>query len=416
MRLRFGKEDWLELEPVSLDSHDELGVRTFSLAPQPMSSPIARSAASRAAVVANRVVAQTFQKSVAAYASPAERAKAGTDKVETAVFYDPRGNLRVVYREVVIRFEPNIPETKQKAVLNEYGLEIREHNPFHTDQLIAFDPGRKYIAERMVELANKLTEMDEVVFAFPNFVSEFKRSLQAPAPVTAQWHLPVVEAKKAWSATQGDGIVIAVLDDGVDVDHPNLKPNIKRKPDPSEPRDLFGRDFFVGEDAPHHFDPKPKRFRAPFEQMRGNDIHGTCCAGVAAASGRNGVFGIAPNFRSRSSTRTISPPNRVSQTRFGMHRDSPTFFRAHGAARHHPIFSSLWKRPAPAEAGKVVQSCARPATTPRTRLVFLRNRASRSLLVRRPTSRYSLTTPIAVLKCLSLRRRAAAPRESSRPT
>ena len=31
----------------------------------------------------------------------------------------------------------------------------------------------------MVELANKLTEMDEVVFAFPNFVSEFKRSLQA---------------------------------------------------------------------------------------------------------------------------------------------------------------------------------------------------------------------------------------------
>ena len=297
MRSRFGKEDWLELEPVSLDSHDELGVRTFSLAPQPMSSPIARSAASRAAVVANRVVAQTFQKSVAAYASPAERAKAGTDKVETAVFYDPRGNLRVVYREVVIRFEPNIPETKQKAVLNEYGLEIREHNPFHTDQLIAFDPGRKYIAERMVELANKLTEMDEVVFAFPNFVSEFKRSLQAPAPVTAQWHLPVVEAKKAWSATQGDGIVIAVLDDGVDVDHPNLKPNIKRKPDPSEPRDLFGRDFFVGEDAPDHFDPKPKRFRAPFEQMRGNDIHGTCCAGVAAASGRNGVFGIAPKAR-----------------------------------------------------------------------------------------------------------------------
>jgi subtilisin family serine protease len=297
MKLRFGKHDWLELESVPLDSHDELGVRTFSLAPQSLSSPIARSAASRAAVAANRVVGQIFQKSVAAYASEAQRASAGMDKIETAVFYDRGGNLRVIYREVVLRFEPNTSEAKQKAVLEEYGLEVRERNPFQPDQLIAFDPQRKYIAERMVELANKLTEMVEVAFAFPNFVSEFKRSLQGPRPVRAQWHLPVVEASRAWRTTQGEGIVIAILDDGVDVEHPNLKRNIQRKPDPSEPRDLVGRDFFVAEDAADHFDPRPKRFRAPFDQMPGNDIHGTCCAGVAAASGSNGVFGIAPKAR-----------------------------------------------------------------------------------------------------------------------
>jgi len=295
MKLRFGKDDWLELEPVSLDSHVQRGMRTFSLGPQvAMASPTERAAASRAAVVANRVVQQVFQKSVPAYASPAQRAAADLDKVETAVFSDPRGTLRVVYREVVLRFEPNVAEAKQKAVLDKYGLQVRVRNAFQSDQLIAFDPTRKYIAEKMVELANELTETDEVVFAFPNFVSEFKRGLQAPKPIAAQWHLATVNARRAWSKSQGGGIVIAVLDDGVDVDHPNLASNIRRRPDPNEPRDRFGRDFFVGEDAPDHFDPTPKRFRAPFDMMAGNDIHGTCCAGVAAASGRKGVFGIAP--------------------------------------------------------------------------------------------------------------------------
>jgi subtilisin family serine protease len=295
MKLRFGKEDWLELEPVPLESHVERGVRTFALAgPMRAKSMVARAATSRAAVVANRVTTQTFEKAASPFASPAELASAGIDKVETAVFRDRAGALRVVYREVVIRFQPRLPRTQQKVLLDKFGLTVRDRNSFHDDQIVAFDPKRKYVAERMVDLANELTETEEVVFAFPNFVSEFKRGLQAPQPVAAQWHLSVVEARKAWGTTQGKGIVVAVLDDGVDVDHPNLKGNIKRKPDPDEPRDLLGRDFFVGEDAPDHFDPRPKRFRSPFDQMPGNDIHGTCCAGVVAASGTGGVFGVAP--------------------------------------------------------------------------------------------------------------------------
>src|SRR5262249_55900886 len=51
-------------------------------------------------------------------------------------------------------------------------------------------------------------------------------------------------------------------------------------------------------DEPGHFDPRPKDFRSPYDQMAGNDIHGTACAGVAAASGAlNGVRGAAPEAR-----------------------------------------------------------------------------------------------------------------------
>ena len=67
---------------------------------------------------------------------------------------------------------------------------------------------------------------------------------------------------------------MAVLDDGVDIEHPNLKGRIWRNRDNTDP-DSFGRDFFIPDEHPDHFNPRPKRFRFPFDQMAGNDIHGT---------------------------------------------------------------------------------------------------------------------------------------------
>ncbi|MGB9364571.1 MAG: S8 family serine peptidase [Xanthobacteraceae bacterium] len=282
-----------------LEAEPEAGPLRFALAgPTRSTSPVARAAISRAAGVAERVVTQKFSASLDLTKAALGTAGAAADRkrVETAVFRDARGTLRVVYREVVVRFSPGTAQAERKKLLDKFGLEVRNRNAFRRDQLIAFDPKRKYIAERMVDLANDLTETDGVLFAFPNFVSEFQRAAP-PQPINAQWHLGVVDIRKAWETTQGKGVVVAVLDDGVDVAHPNLKSNIKRNPDPNESRDKFGRDFFVGDDAPDHFDPNPKRFRAPFNAMAGNDIHGTCCAGVAAAGGDGGVFGAAPEAK-----------------------------------------------------------------------------------------------------------------------
>jgi subtilisin family serine protease len=287
-KLRFGKSHWLQLKQVKITSTIDHGVRVFE--------PTGETSG-RAAVFANRVVATTFEKAVPSFATMAERKEIGADKVEAAVFRDERDILRVVYREAVVRFEPKVSQAKRKMLLAKYGLKVRDANRFHPDQFVVYDPKRRYVAGKMIELANDLTETDEVAFAFPNFVSEFKRDA-VPQPITAQWHLAIVRARQAWGATLGKGITAAVLDDGVDVGHPNLKDNIRRKPDPSEPKDLFGRDFFVGEDAPDHFDPRPKRFQSPFDQMTGNDIHGTPCAGVIAASGKvSGVLGVAPEAR-----------------------------------------------------------------------------------------------------------------------
>lgn len=289
MKLRFGKSAWIDLVHLPLASHVERNVRVFESA-----GP----ASARAGVLANTVVARNFEKAVPAFANEAARAEAAADKVDTAAFTDSTGLLRYVYREVVIRFEPQSTAMARQKLLDKYKLALRPGQPFSGGQVVAYDPKRKYIAERMIELANELTETDEVAFAFPNFVSEFRREA-APVPSAQQWHLATVKAAEAWKLSLGRSVTVAVLDDGVDIGHPNLKANIRRKPDPADARDKFGRDFFVDEEAgDDHFDPRPKLFASPFDQMPGNDIHGTPCAGVIAASGKTGGFlGIAPKAR-----------------------------------------------------------------------------------------------------------------------
>jgi subtilisin family serine protease len=218
------------------------------------------------------------------------------------------GALRVVYREIVVRFAPETPDATRRRILGERGFAVRRRNDFARDQVVVYQPERRFAGEELLEIANAWTELDEVVFATPNFVSQYWRAALPRIPV-AQWHLvnrgtggarqdEDVDAREAWRHTRGKrSIAVAVLDDGVDVEHPNLRSRIWRNPDPGA-RDRFGRDFFVPRDDPGRFDPRPKIFRFPFDQMTGNDIHGTPCAGLIAAAGRDGgAVGIAPGCR-----------------------------------------------------------------------------------------------------------------------
>jgi subtilisin family serine protease len=142
--------------------------------------------------------------------------------------------------------------------------------------------------------------------------------------------------------------VVAVLDDGVDVDHRNLRANIKKNPDPREPRDLLGRDFFIPDNTnPEHFNPRPKLFQFPFDQMTGNDIHGTPCAGVIAAVGRvAGALGIAPRCRILA-VKIFHGDNLASDARVA---DAIRY-----AALHADILSCSWSGPTSPDIQLAVQ-------------------------------------------------------------
>jgi subtilisin family serine protease len=218
------------------------------------------------------------------------------------------GFMHVVYREIVIRFRHGVAKRVRQSILRKYGLEVRRGNPFVPDQVIIYDKARRHSGEKLLEASNDLAEMEEVIFAAPNFVSQFQR--HAPPSVRAEeWHLrntgaggakagEDVNILEAWKVTTGENaIVVAVLDDGVDIDHPNLAPRIWRNPD-AQSADKFGRDFFLPDTDPDHFNPRPKLFKDPFHLVNGNDIHGTPCAGVIAAAGVGGdSVGAAPGCR-----------------------------------------------------------------------------------------------------------------------
>jgi subtilisin family serine protease len=230
------------------------------------------------------------------------------DEPTPAVFRErASGLVRVTGREVVLRFRPGLSDTKRRRLLKERGLELRRKNPHVPDQIVAVDRARQ--GPELIDVCNSYAESEDVVFATPNFVSEYRRAARAAVkPPPEQWHLDNrgltagqikgedVGARKAWRTTQGRGaVVVAVLDDGVDIEHPNLRQRIWKNPKADAP-DRNGRDFFLPDDHPDHYNPRPKEFTHPYDQMRGNDIHGTPCAGVIAAAGR-GAYGIA--FRCR---------------------------------------------------------------------------------------------------------------------
>jgi hypothetical protein len=299
--MRMASGEWIELDRLPL-SFEAVGGETIA---QLSGTPLA-------AMTTGRVMraAQTFFEVPTrggTKAATAPRARSATKALGNALerktitaYMDRESQLmRILYKEIVLRFKPQTPAKLRSAILRDHGLTLRARNAMIPEQMIVTDTGMRHPGEELVRLAARLCVLDEVAFAAPNFVSQFRRSAAHAigAPSSKQWHLRLIGAGKAWQTTRGKRtITIAVLDDGIDVEHPELRGNILRNADPDEPRDVCGRDFYLPDNDIDHFNPRPKRFQAPFEQMSGNDIHGTCCAGVAVGRGPRS-YGMAPNCR-----------------------------------------------------------------------------------------------------------------------
>ena len=93
-----------------------------------------------------------------------------------------------------------------------------------------------------------------------------------------QWHLDRLGLDGTRDVPTGEGVVVAIVDSGVDLDHPDLDAAILR----DAAGNVVGRDWIDGDDV-------------PADEFG----HGTMVAGVVAAAAGNGVggVGVAPNAR-----------------------------------------------------------------------------------------------------------------------
>lgn len=216
------------------------------------------------------------------------------------------------------RLCPNDDPKRELKVSKSYnGPDVVERDLSRLCRFVMEDPMQTY------EMMEALKELDEVEFAEPNYMAfalggtnalNALNGLNAPnaaAPASAdgdpkpgsyhntwaythsplyslQWGLQAVHLPELWAADQNNNnerAIIAILDTGVDIEHPDLAANIWTNP--GETTNGYDDDNNGFRDDLHGWD-----FVNNTGDIHDFNSHGTHCAGIAAAVGDNGI-GIA---------------------------------------------------------------------------------------------------------------------------
>ena len=139
-----------------------------------------------------------------------------------------------------------------------------------------------------------LQEMDEVDFAEPNYLvwANSATEYTTDPMYSQQTNLQQIRMPALWSvpSLMSRRPVIAIIDTGVDVAHPDLKDNLWTNPAEAEGAENTDDDGNGFKDDLHGWD-----FVNQTGDMHDWAGHGTHCAGIAAATGGNGIGIVGAN-------------------------------------------------------------------------------------------------------------------------
>jgi subtilisin family serine protease len=203
------------------------------------------------------------------------------------VLVDPATQEPVLYTEnLFVKFVDTADPDDCVAVLRGAGLSIKDEPDYATNAYFVAAP--EGTGQKVFEIAASLLKRKDVEFCHPELIRQRARKQISPQ----QWHLKkatiagaIVDAhahvEAAHQITRGEGVTIAIIDDGVDIHHAEFggagkivapRDATLRTDDPT-PKDPFGTGPDDGEN------------------------HGTACAGVACGNGTGGASGVAPGAR-----------------------------------------------------------------------------------------------------------------------
>jgi subtilisin family serine protease len=185
------------------------------------------------------------------------------------------GEVTLYTENFFVKFKDGTAEKDCLALLEKYQLKVKNKLPFAPNAY--FVSANAGTGLQVFHIAEQLLKEKRVEYCHPELVQE--RRFKGIHPL--QWHLaktsisdkPVeahINIEAAWKRTKGKGITIAVIDDGIEIDHPEFAKRVVHPFDATA----------------NNNDPRPKDAA---------DKHGTPCAGMACAAGlKNGASGTAP--------------------------------------------------------------------------------------------------------------------------
>ena len=187
--------------------------------------------------------------------------------------------------EAIVRFEPGTAPAERAAARSSAGVELEATLGLPQTQVVSFEGSLDAALAR-------LKGRGAVAYAQPNYRYEALAGPPDDSFFGSLWGLassPGVDALTAWDRSRGAGQVIAIVDSGVDLTHPDLTPRLWQNP--GEPAGGGDGDANGRLDDVHGYD---------FVDDDGNpddyQFHGTHVAGIAAAQAGNGtgVAGVSP--------------------------------------------------------------------------------------------------------------------------